>query len=82
MIISDFYSALFLIIAGFTGLLMLQITSRYSPIQKSPQLAQRLEALRIRFEARRRWSWVMVFFGSLWLLQLVFEQSSAFAKLI
>ena len=80
--ISDFYSALFLIIGGFAGLLMIQITGRFQTISRSPNISMRLETLRQRFESRQRWSWVMVIFGTLWLLQLVLEGDSLISKLI
>jgi hypothetical protein len=80
--ISDYYSALSLIIGGIAGLLMLQVTARYSTGRSIPGLTERVEAIRIRFESRKRWSWIMFFFGTLWLLQLLLESNSTLSNLL
>jgi hypothetical protein len=74
--LTDFYSALFLIVGGLLGLFLLRLTSHYGSLGKFPEFSERIEALRARFEARKRWSWIMVFFGALWLLQLLLENHS------
>ncbi len=82
MATADFYSALFLFLGGFAGNLMLFVTGRYLfNHQKTGAITDRLEVLKQRFATRKRLSWVMMFVGCLWLLQLVLEQKDTFDHL-
>ncbi len=83
MLSSDLYSAIFLLLGGAAGLLMLQAL-RWFALRKMPHLQgggsleNHFERVIERFETRRRWSWVMLFVGTLWLVQLGIESKIQF----
>lgn len=75
----EFYSPIFLVLGGFSTFLLawgLKKWTEFRVRRGSAEIDTRMfEALMLRFKTRTRISWVMIFFGGVWFLQIVAEKS-------